>query len=203
MLIMKSGIYRIRNLINNKFYIGSSNNINHRKSTHLYDLRNQKHRNIHLQRSYNKHKEENFLFDIIELCEVENLILREQHYIDTLKPEYNISLIAGSTISIKRPNQSIRIIEANKNRIVSQQTKKRVSNTLKQIGHKPSRKCIEESMKILRKPVIQLDLDGNFIREFNSIAEACKELELATGNLSKVCKDKIRSLKGFKWKYKK
>lgn len=200
---MKSGIYRIRNLVNNKIYIGSSKNINHRKSAHLYDLRNQKHKNIHLQRSYNKYKEEKFLFDIIELCEIENLILKEQHYINTLKPEYNISLIAGSTVGMKRPDQSLRIIEFNKNKIVSQQTKERVSNTLKQIGHKPSRKCIEESIKILRKPVIQLDLEGNFIKEFSSITEACKELNMATGNLSKVCKNESRSLKGFKWKYKK
>lgn len=35
---------------------------------------------------------------ILEYCSVENLIQREQYYIDTLNPEYNICSTAGSTL---------------------------------------------------------------------------------------------------------
>lgn len=36
--------------------------------------------------------------EILEYCEPENVIEREQYYLDTLKPEYNILKIAGSTL---------------------------------------------------------------------------------------------------------
>ena len=57
-------------------------------------------------------------------------------------------------------------------------------------------------MRILRKPVLQYDLNGNFIREFISINEACRELNMASTNLSRACRGVLRTLKGYKWKYK-
>lgn len=200
---MNSGIYEIRNIINNKTYIGSSKNLNHRRSTHFYDLRNNKHKNPHLQKSFNKHGENNFIFSILKECKLEDLISQEQYFLDILKPEYNILKIAGSSVGIKRPDQSIRIKEFNKNRTVSKQTKLRTSKTLKNIGHKPTKECTEKSMEVLRKGVIQYDLEGNFIKEFISLNQACRELQMSSGNLSKACKHENKSLKGFKWKYKK
>lgn len=199
---MKSGIYKILNKVNDKFYIGSSNNLLHRKSTHFYDLRNNKHRNIHLQRSYNKYNEDDFEFSIIEECEVDDLIKREQYYIDNLNPHFNILKIAGSSLGIKRPDQSTRIQKFNKNRQITSETKLRTSNTLKKIGHKPTKECTEKSMLVLRKPVLQFDLEGNFLKEFISLQDACRKLGMASGNLSKACKDENKTLKGFKWKYK-
>lgn len=199
---LKSGIYKITNIINDKFYIGSANNLSHRKSTHLYDLRNNKHRNIHLQRSYNKHGENSFIFSVVERCEVDELIEREQFYIDSLNPYFNISRVAGSTIGFKRPDQSIRILEFNKNRVVSDETKSRTSSTLRQIGHKPTAECTEKSMQVLRKGVVQYSLEGELIEEYESISNACRKHNLATGNLSKACKGIIKTLGGYKWQYK-
>lgn len=199
---MKSGIYKIENLLNGKFYIGSAKDFLHRKSTHLYDLRNNKHRNIHLQRSFNKHGEDSFLFQLVEQCNEEILIEREQYYIDSLNPHFNILRLAGSSIGIKRPDQSIRILEFNKNRIVSDITKQRTSTTLKKLGHKPTKECTEKSMKVLSKPVLQFDLDDTFIKEWKSINDACRSLNIASSNLSKVCRGQGKTLKNFKWKYK-
>jgi len=42
------------------------------------------------------HGFDNFTLEIVEYCELSNLTEREQHYIDLLKPEYNILKIAGS-----------------------------------------------------------------------------------------------------------
>lgn len=47
-----TGIYRIRNIKNGKIYIGQSVDISHRWACHLYDLRNNRHANPHLQRAY-------------------------------------------------------------------------------------------------------------------------------------------------------
>ena len=82
---MSCGIYIISNKINNKVYIGQSKTIEDRLHQHKYNLRHNKHKNIHLQNSWNKYGELNFDFDIIELCEVENLDCREKYYINQYK----------------------------------------------------------------------------------------------------------------------
>ena len=46
---MKSGIYIIRNLINNKVYVGKSKNVKQRKNAHFSALKLNKHNNQHLQ----------------------------------------------------------------------------------------------------------------------------------------------------------
>lgn len=92
-----TGIYKIENIVNHKIYIGSCSNFNVRKGSHLCLLRQGKHHSVKLQRSFDKYGEINFIITLIEKCEKENLISREQYYIDTLIPFYNICLVAGST----------------------------------------------------------------------------------------------------------
>jgi group I intron endonuclease len=124
---MRSGIYLIRNINNNKCYIGSSNNLEYRKCMHFSKLKHNKHINQHLQNSYNKYGKESFIFTIIEECECmkEILLDREQYYINTMNPEYNILKIAGSTLGF---NHSI-------------ETKLKISNST--IGIKKSKEHCE------------------------------------------------------------
>jgi len=92
---MTCGIYQIRNIENNKKYIGYSNDIERRWKYHLSYLRRDKHENGYLQGSWNKHGEENFVFEIVEICKEKVLIKREKYYIkvlDTFRPNgYNLS----------------------------------------------------------------------------------------------------------------
>lgn len=113
---MNSGIYKITNVTNDQIYIGSTVNFNKRKREHFSSLNENKHCNKYLQRSFNKHGEENFKFEILEVIEDKNkLIEREQHYLDTLKPQFNICKIAGSqlgyrhSIETKKHLSSIRL----------------------------------------------------------------------------------------------
>lgn len=78
----KCGVYIIRNKVNGKFYIGSSKNIWNRWQSHKYELNNGIHSNKHLQRAWNKYREENFEFDVLEFCDEEIQFQREQEYID-------------------------------------------------------------------------------------------------------------------------
>ena len=77
------GIYKIQNQINDKLYIGSSFDISERIRTHLSKLKNNTHKNAHLQSAINKYNLNNFKFSIIEECEKEDLITKEQYYINS------------------------------------------------------------------------------------------------------------------------
>ena len=101
------GIYRIKNLVNNKCYYGSSKNIEKRWKTHLNQLRNKKHINFILQNAWNKYGEQNFIFEVVEECEIEKLFETEQKYIDNCG-DYNIGLKAsGGDNIIKNPNKDL------------------------------------------------------------------------------------------------
>lgn len=85
---MKSGVYKIQCIFNNKLYIGSSKNIGNRITNHLRDLKNNTHKNFYLQKDYIDYGIKNFDFNIIEYCQ--NYNEKEQYYINLLNPEYNI-----------------------------------------------------------------------------------------------------------------
>lgn len=64
---VQQGIYKIVNLQNDHFYIGSSVNLPRRRARHFSELRNNKHNNKHLQAAWNKYGESSFIFNIVEL----------------------------------------------------------------------------------------------------------------------------------------
>jgi group I intron endonuclease len=88
----ESGIYMITNILNKKRYIGSAKNIKNRKNVHACLLRSGKHSNPHLQASWKKYGEENFIWSVLEICDYNNEVLKqkEKHYFDLINPEYNI-----------------------------------------------------------------------------------------------------------------
>lgn len=100
---MKAGVYKISNSSNGKCYVGSSIDINRRRLEHFSALFKNKHVNQHLQNAYNKYGRECFNFEVIEVIEIttnikQDLLDREQFWIDNIKPEYNILLVAGSAL---------------------------------------------------------------------------------------------------------
>jgi group I intron endonuclease len=63
---MKNVIYKIRNVTNEKFYVGSTNNTRERFRAHRNKLRGNKHHCKHLQAAWNKYGEDCFKFEVIE-----------------------------------------------------------------------------------------------------------------------------------------
>lgn len=113
---IKSGVYQIRNIINNKRYVGSTINLYNRWATHKKLLnRGVDHHNRHLQRAWNKYGEDSFVFEVLEyvlqgaLSKKEFrpvLLAREQHYKDLYKSYnrkygYDICKTAGSSLGVK------------------------------------------------------------------------------------------------------
>jgi group I intron endonuclease len=79
---MGCGIYKIVNLLDNKVYIGSSISIEKREYKHFWMLNRGTHDNNHLQNSFNRDGKDNFKFTIVEECDVNKLIERENYFIN-------------------------------------------------------------------------------------------------------------------------
>lgn len=116
--LLINGVYKILNIQNGKFYIGSSSSkyyIYNRLKNHQKELTNNCHPNKHLQNAFNKYGIENFYYDIIEICDRELCLEREQYWINTLNPQYNIVKVAGSTLGRTCSEETkLKISESNK-----------------------------------------------------------------------------------------
>lgn len=94
------GIYIIESICG-KQYVGSAIVLRGRFMAHRCSLFKSSHDNIRLQNYFNKHGYKSLLFKVIEYCDKDLLIEREQFWIDKLNPFFNIARIAGATYGLK------------------------------------------------------------------------------------------------------
>lgn len=102
----KIGIYPWINKINGSTYIGSSVNISVTMYTY-YSLRCLAKSNRPIDRALLKYGFSNFTLEILEYSDKDNVLKREQYYMDLVKPQYNIVEIAGSTLGYKHTPESL------------------------------------------------------------------------------------------------
>lgn len=101
-------IYQIRCVPMSKVYVGSAINPRKRWWSHIHALRKGTHHSSYLQRAWNKYGEDAFVFEIVEpVLFVEDLITREQYWIDTLRAAdrrygFNSTPTAGSSVGVRR-----------------------------------------------------------------------------------------------------
>jgi hypothetical protein len=115
----KTGIYRWINNITGKSYIGSSINLGSRlKDYYNFSfLTNPKNQGMIIYKSLLKYGYSNFKLEILEYCNKENVIIREQYYIDLLKPEYNILKFASSSYGYKHSEKSLSKLKLHLNKL--------------------------------------------------------------------------------------
>lgn len=94
----KSGIYMWKHHLNGKFYIGSARDLRRRLTGYFNINQLARTSNTYISRALIKYGYSAFSLTILEYCDLDSLIKREQHYIDILKPEYNICRTAGSSL---------------------------------------------------------------------------------------------------------
>lgn len=179
------GIYIIRNNLNGKYYIGSSKDIRRRLYIHKYLLKRNKHFSTYLQNSWNKYGEQNFSFDALEINPVD-LLKAEQFWIDSLdaanqEKGYNQCKVAGTREGSKQPEsmkQALRFFmkgkpksdahrkaigAGNKGKVISQETKERISESVKvimqNVDHR-NRLSIAAKCKIITEQHIQNHKDA-------------------------------------------
>ena len=172
------GIYKIQSKTSNNCYIGSSINIKKRWDRHLYDLRRNKHHSIILQRAWDKYGEKDFEFSILEECTEHNLLIREQHYLDSLLPMYNICSFAGNSLGVKD----------------TEETKKKKRQAALNLNLKPPIPP--------KKPVKAISDKGDILC-FDSLVSACEYLGKSkdfVSSISRAIRKNIRAY-GYKWQY--
>jgi len=149
-----SGIYRVRNTIDGKMYIGSSVDVTRRLWEHKNRLVGNKNENPHLQNAWNKYGADNFEF---ELCDEiatsinkvtrdykkllkDNLLFFEQLWLDNYWDWgclYNILPIAGSALGSEHSEETKKKIKRIMN---SESVRRRNSETHKNKLHSEEHK---------------------------------------------------------------
>jgi len=78
---MTSGIYKIINVVNNKFYVGSAVNFARRWTNHRQKFRCGKGVNRHLQAAWDKYGEQSFVFVVVEEVDIDKLLEAENRWL--------------------------------------------------------------------------------------------------------------------------
>ncbi len=196
----------ILNLYNNKFYIGSSKNVFKRMGEHKSQLDNNKHPNRHLHFAHSKYGKKYFIYLLIEkVDDINNLFIREQHWMDELNATnqdigYNLSPTAGSSLGIKHSNEIRRhFSEIRKGKNLGWHHTDEAKKKMRLSNSQPSKDALYKLSEERKKPVIQLDKKLNFIARFDSIVEASEKTNTHRGHISDCCKYNLRTTNGFVW----
>jgi group I intron endonuclease len=161
----------------------------------------------------------NFKLEILEYCDQELLICREQYYLDLLKPKYNICKTAGSTLGklhSESTKEKIRKSNSGKNhpqygKPRSIETKIKISIAHTGVNHHFYGKSLKEETRIkiseslksknLKHKIKIFDLSDKMIKEFASVTDAAKEFNVSTRTIGKHL-NKNSIYNGFKFKSK-
>ncbi len=203
-----SGIYTITNLVNNKMYLGYTKSFIDRRDSHFSELRLNIHKNTYLQRAWNKYGESNFKFEILVECP-EELLPSEEHYWATLlnvnnpKFGYNNRLTHPYNRTVHTPET----IEKMRRKLIGRSPNLSEQGKLNKINAQKNRIRSEEEKRkgglTKRKPLICLNLKGEFLKEYTHAREAAKHTGADYKLISMNCKGKRSNTNGYIFVFKK
>lgn len=104
------GIYKITNKLNNHSYIGLSTKVEERWKYHQSPYNQQRESYKSLYKAFEKYGIENFTFEILEECSIQELGEKEKYYIakyDTYKNGYNMTTGGEDNIGSAHPNHKL------------------------------------------------------------------------------------------------
>lgn len=201
-------IYKITNKINHKPYVGKTvDSINSRWRDHIYDAFTN-HSLCLIHNAMRKYGLENFTIEELEQCSADELSEREQYWIKTLnsyfKTGYGYNMTYGGDGALKYSDEQIlnlwnqgfncheiaNILSANVGTI---------SIRLKSLL-KPKEAWLRRNERS-KKAVLQYDLNGNFIKAWDSVTEAEKGTNTSSGSISRCCKKERTMASNSLWKY--
>lgn len=177
-------------------YVGKTNtDLNLRYNNHINKSKNKKtHKDCWIQSLLEKRLKP--VVEILEKCDKENWINREQYWIEQMKA-WGLDLV-NHTIG-GEGHSGI------KKGSMSKEQKKKISQSKKGIRTNIIIFTPEVKEKISqskRKKVLQYDLEKNYIQEFDSISEAANSIGLSISAISKTLKNEKYTAGGYRWKVK-
>ena len=192
---MSCGIYKFQNKITCQVYIGQSTNLEERYRKHIRDG------NLYNTNKFYKAVEQwgwdNFSYEVIELCDRNELNDREKfwiNYYDSFRHGYNMTKGGSNKYSVDE-KKIYNLYDSGLN-------PKEISDEL-QIGLTTVYKYLSCYSKFKKskngKIVYQYNLNGQFVKAWESRAEAERSLKIAENSIEKVLANKRISAGGFLW----
>lgn len=181
-------IYGILNKVSNKWYVGSTINLHDRIRRHKYNLQRNKHHSQKLQNSFNKHKEKAFEIVILELCsnlEIDDLIIREKHYIDLLDSYKN------------GYNSTDNVYKFDTFRLSKEAIEKVAEKNIKPII------CLTKDGKFVKEYKSVTEAANDMNDQTTNISQACKDNYHSVKGFLFIYKDKYDPNKSYKYLEKK
>lgn len=124
---MQPCVYSIA-LSDGRCYVGSTCDPFRRRKDHSRLLARGKHHSPYLQNAFDKHGPEALVFRVLEVCEPETLLSREQHWIDSSEAVFNFARVAGSRKGVRQSPETIAKVRAlHVGRKVSPETRAQMS----------------------------------------------------------------------------
>ena len=210
-------VYQITNKENGKYYIGSTCNFKRRMYEHFGELRRGEHCSAKLQNDYNLFGRDSFVVSILEECEIDVLRDREQYYMDKLNPVENGYNQSSNAYSNNVPHPKYGKDNHFYGHHHTEENKRKSSERMKNhIGWKHTQETKQKMSKSASgsknanaTSVLQYDLEMNFIREWDCVADIGKYYGWASHtHVTNCCKrnigrtEKLYTGKGFVWMYK-
>lgn len=172
------------NNLTKSLYIGSSSNLSRRFQTYfnVKTINNRRGRSI-IYQAIIKYGYKAFNLYILEYCKKEELIKREQHYMDTLNPQYNILKVADSCLGREHTQETkIKMSLAKLGIKLTEETKTKMSLASLGLKHTEEAKAKMSKVKL-----------GNQSRPkgYKHTEETIAKLKLAQQNRTKLPKPGI------------
>jgi group I intron endonuclease len=221
-----SGIYIITST-SGKFYVGSAVNLYKRWALHRTHLKKGEHHCKPLQHAYQKYGLEGLAFKVLFICKKEDLLWYEQRTIDTLHPQYNTCLVAGSRLGQKNTEShnlsignghrgrkygeearmNMRLAHLGKKHgPMKEETKKKLSlsrqgNTAR-LGKKNSEFHNQRISEYSSKPVRCIETGEVFKNAIVALMKIKQtDTRLNASNIALVCKGKRPKAYGYSWEF--
>lgn len=201
-------VYKITNKINNKIYIGITNQgAGVRYLHHLYEARSGSLFPIH--NAIRKYGKDNFTLEIIELCEdSDTLKEREKYWIAFYNSTdrsigYNMTEGGDGTFGRKHSEETKeKIRQKALGRKASEETRQRMSEFRKANYTEEHRKAVAESNAKRTKHILMYDRDMNLIKEYPSLKLAASENGLHVDTIRNIAKGKSNGSGEYIFRYK-